>query len=380
MTSQKTAGTSTPLDWRELSILAVICFATVLAMGLGAEVGTRLWWAEDERNACLDISDRTQFRPQARCVAHLKNAEGPWVSFDYNDCGYRSPHPCGPKKDSVPRIVVMGTSTAAGLFVPYDEHFAARTERALSAQCGRPVELQNVGSLLVGMIGQQDLLDEVAGLRPDAVVLVVNPADVGFLPMRRDTTVARPALGQFPQISAPTQVSGLARLRAALRESRALVVAQHFMLENEAFLFRVYQLGHQDDVLRNPLSSTYAEKYATLEVEMHVIGDRFRAEHVPVFLMPLPNRIQAGLISHRVELPDIDPWAFSRKMKSLADHNGLHVVDAFTVVAKSPHAERLFYPVDGHVTGDGNALIAAALQHSLLLGAVPALNACTHPR
>jgi hypothetical protein len=44
--------------------------------------------------------------------------------------------------------------------------------------------------------------------------------------------------------------------------------------------------------------------------------------------------------------------------------------------ASSPHAERLFYVVDGHPNSGANEHIAAALERTLTSGAIPAFAGC----
>jgi hypothetical protein len=360
-------------------VLAAISLGTVMFMGVMAEAGTRVWWPEQPRNPCIIGVNR----PRPGCVATVKNAEGPWTTMAYNACGYRSAHSCGPKSAGTRRVVVMGKSVAEGMYVPYEEHFAPRVEGALTSACGFPAEAQSLGSLDVFLDRQTKLLPEVLGLEPDVVVMALHPFDMnGFL----DKMPEGGAAGRADAPGAPaatratdrqTRLSLLTRLRLLSRESRALLIAQHFMLMNDDFLLRAYQLRQEEDVLRTPPSAAFVRRYQQLEEVIRVLATTLRARGVPLVLLPVPNRIEAALISDRVTLPDVDPWAFSSQLQAIGARTGVRVVDVFARFAARPHAERLFYAVDGHPTGDANALLADVLVRTLKT--VPAFSGCAIP-
>jgi lysophospholipase L1-like esterase len=380
-------------------VLAAISVGTVLVMAVMAEAGTRIWWPEQERNACVRKGVN---RPIAGCTTRLKNAEGPWTTMTYNACGYRSAHACGPKPSGTRRLVVMGKSVSEGLYVPYEEHFATRVERALTAGCGFPVESQSLGSLGVTADRQPALLPEVLGLEPDVVVIPLDPYDMNYFADNmvdetagHDVTPVSPASTPIGGVApaapgaadapsppakrraAPTQqehFSLLTRLRLISRESRALLIAQHFMLVNDAFLMRAYQLGQEEDALRTPSSPAFQRRYTRLETVIRGLATTLGARGVPLVIVPVPNRIEAALVSDRVTLPRVDPMAFSRELHAIGARTGVPVADVFPRFAAHLHAERLFYAVDGHPSGDANALIAAALQQTLTT--VPAFSGC----
>src|SRR5207248_9371256 len=81
------------------------------------------------------------------CSMREKNAEGEWVEYRFNECGYRSAASCRTKPAGTIRIALMGSSVSEGLFVHYEEMFATTAGEALSRIAGRPVEFQNLGVL-----------------------------------------------------------------------------------------------------------------------------------------------------------------------------------------------------------------------------------------
>jgi hypothetical protein len=240
------------------------------------------------------------------------------------------------------------------------------------------VEVQNTASLARPTSKFDALLPEVRGLDPDVVLLTIAPFDL--LDLTKSTP---PAVVDAPIVApAPTPPSHsakllelLAKVRQASRESRALIVAQHYMLRSDASLYRAYQLGQEDDVLRVPLSPTNRDRYALLDSELADMSKQLGAYKVPLVVGAIPNRIQAALLSNHVKLPNTDPGAFARTVDSLSAKDGFLTADITSEFANAPHAESLYYVVDGHPNAGANALIADALEQTLLKQ-VPAFSTC----
>ena len=74
---------------------------------------------------------------------------------------------------------------------------------------------------------------------------------------------------------------------------------------------------------------------------------------------------KAAMISHQINVPGADPYAFPRELKAVGARAGVRVVDTFGRIAAQPHGERLFYAVDGHPTGEAHAIVADLLEQSL---------------
>ena len=381
MTATRTTPDTAPapsVSRRELRILIGISLGTMIVMALLAEVGARVVFPREENNSCYR-PDR--LRPIAGCQATIKGAEAPWTPMAFNDCGYRSAQPCGPRPPGTRRIVVMGKSVSVGLYVRYEDFFAARVERALSAACGFPVESQSLGSLGITADRQADLLPEVLRLAPDVVVLPLEAFDMTYFadgsfddrPPHPPVEVVDPGKVVRPHYNLVTQ------LRLLSRESRALLIAQHFLLMNEDFLLRAYTLGHEEDTLHTPLSEAYQRRYARLETVLRNLSTQLGARGVPLVVIALPNRIQAAMISHHLTVPGTDPYAFSRELQAVGARAGVRVVDTFERIAAQPHGERLFYAVDGHPTGEAHAIVADLLERSLVDGSVPAFRGCQLP-
>jgi len=157
-------------DWLLLPL--IVLSVTIVFLGASDLVADRMF-PETGQLSCAIIDRFGLPRQKPNCVCRYKNPEGPLVEYRYNECGYRSAKPCGMKPRDTVRVVVMGASVAWGLYIPAAETFGARTEAALNRICSRPVEVQNMG----GMVLFKDLpklAREALGLTPDVIVLTVG--------------------------------------------------------------------------------------------------------------------------------------------------------------------------------------------------------------
>jgi hypothetical protein len=341
------------ITYRELFRLVLVALVTAIALGVLAEVGTRVAWPESESNACTANSSR---RPTPNCSARLKNAEGPWTTVAYNSCGYRSSEPCRTKPPNTIRVVVLGTSLADGLYVRDEDYFATRAESALAKVCGRSVQFLDVPSGGVTFDRLDSHINETLGLAPDAVLVVFAPFDLPAFDQPVRTAAAK----------SPESHGGIiAWARMKSRMSRALLIAQHFLLMDEDFFVRAYQLGGVDDVLREPMSEPFVRRYTQLDSMTERLVHGLSRENVPLYLLPVPNRIQAALLDDSPRIPGVNPRAFFERVRQGADRAGAGIVDVVPEFAAAPHAESFFYPVDGHLNGAGNDVLSRAVVRTI---------------
>ena len=86
---------------------------------------------------------------------------------------------------------------------------------------------------------------------------------------------------------------------------------------------------------------------------------------------------EAALLSSPRLPPHVDPFAFGREVQTIASKHGAGYVDLMGPFSRIPNAENLYYVVDGHVTTEGNKMIAEELAQKLQDGSVPAFSRCT---
>ena len=366
-THSKPPDADESLPRRDFWLLPLVVIL-VLSVVLGASelIASRLF-PERGHFSCgtNDTSGGRHLKPN--CVTHYKNAEGPDVEYRFNECGYRSSKPCGPKPPGALRIALIGTSVTMGLYVPSDETFAVRTERALSQICQRPVEVQNLGAIM-NMASQPEVVDEAMGLSPDVIVLTVSPFDIQ----------------EAPAVRHSEQQTNSAKIKAAwykfklrIRNSRFALAAAHFALMDEQMLYQVFlSNGTSRDLMSSPPTPMGERRYSEFAGTLDRMMPRLTSTGTPVVVLAVPNRIAAAMVSNNSRVEGVDPWWFGRRISAMASERGGLPVDVTAKFAASPHAERLFYPVDNHPTGEAHAIIADALVERLTDGSIPQMSVC----
>src|SRR6202012_3968476 len=97
---------------------------------------------------------------------------------------------------------------------------------------------------------------------------------------------------------------------------------------------------------------------------------------VSLIIMPVPSRAEAALLSTTRPRPHIDAGAFGRLLECIAAKHGAGYLDLMKTFRQIPKSEHLYYVVDGHLTPDGQQVVAARLADKLLSGSVPAFAGC----
>jgi hypothetical protein len=320
MTFEPTKGS---LPRKDLLLLPLISLLTVLLMIGAAEFTTRKIWPEKMRDDCFSVDPVLGNRFAPNCSTMRKNAEGPWIRYEYNECGYRGTTSCGPKPQGTLRIVLMGSSAAFGLDVPYDQHIAVRAAPGLAEVLGHPVEFQNLGGVGRDWSKNEMVLDEVLSLKPDAIFYFVMPFDL----IRMD------------------------RLESELPQDA-----------DESFLLRAVQnYGDPLDVSRQPTPPLGEKRFALLDMIVGKLADRAREAHVPCFMIAVPNRAEVVMIRSNAQIPHMDPYIFPQQMQATAQRHGVAYIDLLPYLKNAPNAADLYYRVDGHPTGTFHELLTRIL-------------------
>jgi len=346
-----------PLGRRDLIILPLISLLTILLLTCVAELLARQIWPAKLRDDCEYHTKLLGDRHKANCTMVMKNIEGPWVRYQTNECGYRGTASCGPKPPGTLRVAIMGTSIAYGLYVPYDQYFANVAAPELAKIWHHPVEFQNLGDVGPGWAKSDIVLNEMLALKPDAVIYMAMPFD-----LNRMDSVSSPPKDLVARAVEQEKSLTWTDLRVAAKESRVLIVAQHFMLRDENFFLRAFE-DYADplDVSRVPTPPQVEQRFDRIDKMIGRLADRDRAAGVSSYMIALPNRVESALISKDIKLPNMDAYVFPARMGEIAKKHGMGYIDIVPELKKTPNAELLFYAVDGHPASGAHALMARAV-------------------
>ncbi|MGS0891018.1 SGNH/GDSL hydrolase family protein [Burkholderia stagnalis] len=374
MPSHETAGvaTSRKLPRRDYVLLPLIVVMTVVCLFVAAECATRVIWSAGMRGSECHVTDaREGMRNVPNCTMTVKTPETPWVTYHYNGCGFRSTEDCGPKPAGTRRVALLGTSFAEGTSLAYDESFAALAEHDLSRMCGAPVEVQNLGVYEMPYRKVLNRIGPALALQPDAVVLTVAPFDLEKINL--------PDVADTPAIAAAASPHAdlMTRVKGWLSGSRAVVVAQHYMFENPDIQVPMYlKYGDKADFLRPPFSDAWRERLETFDSVAATVAGRFRAAGVPVALMLIPQRTQAGLLVAKSLPPGVDPSALDHALAAIAAKHGMRYIDLAESLKRSANPADYYYPVDNHLNAAGARVVARSMVTGLTAGTSPAFPAC----
>ena len=363
---------------KDLLVLPFLSLVTVVVMLGTSEMAARSIWPEQAKDACeIRKGDDISFRKN--CRSTIKAAEGPWVDNAYNDCGYRTRESCGPKKPGTTRIAVVGSSISFGFQVPYDQSYPALTSRALTKQCGRPVELQSTGAPHNTLLTVYKHFDEALALHPDMVIFTLNPYDVQINDMRPELEgqLDNP-IGTTSTPKAPERVSSFkSDILTPLKQSRSIYMLQHQLYMDPATYIKLYLLygDSGSGYLKNSFSPGWQRNIQNLDSLVAAMARKTEAAHIPLVILTVPAAAQVALQSSAPRI-GLDPEAFARQISSVASAHGVQAIDTLPAMAGDDKPMSMFYVVDGHVGPSGQSRIAATLDDQLRSARFPLFAGC----
>ncbi len=366
------AGPGERLPRRDYILLPLISLITIIAMIAAAETVSRVIWPDYTLDPCSLPGGH--YKPN--CSVKQKTMEGPSYLLSFNECGYRTLAPCGPKPSGHIRAALLGSSFALGFGVPYEDTFAVKTEQQLSRACRRPVEIQNLGAEALQPLQVYRRVDEALALQPDLLIITINPADAV-------TDYTDREISDRDQPSAlERKVVPLSRLAQLSREVSDqftfIQVLQHFRyLNKNDYIQHFLSYGDQVDYLRPPMSEAWRRRFAQLDLLMGEMADKAHQRGVPLIFISGLNRIQAGLLNEPNFRPGIDPYAFEREFAEIAARHDIVNIDPNSEFSHLPNAINLFYPVNGHLTEEGNSVFEQALVRGLLSSDLAVFRGCS---
>jgi hypothetical protein len=350
-------------DWIVLPLIAAV---TALFVLFSAEAASRVGWPEDKFDRCITGAEAD--RPKPNCSGRSKAAEGPWVEDHYNECGNRATGSClAAPAGGAARIAVLGSSTSWGYLVPFDRVWSVQAARAITAACGRPIDVQGLVDLpSVGSFGDLNdhslRLPEAMALHPQLVALVIAPLDLldmpegGFNPMR-----ARPSSEPAPKVDL------IEYSKSLMSGSRAVTVAQHYVYRNpQTYVSTYLRYGDRAGFMRPPLSQQWQERLAYLDAAIGYMAARLMPTGTRLLLVFAPQQAQAIIIADGMKIPGVDAETLNRAIAVIAARHGAIFADGALAFRGVKDATSYFYPADGHLNAAGHALLGRVAADAVL--------------
>lgn len=334
-----------------------------------------------------DASGDVRGRPNSVCWEKIP--EGQWVEYHFNSSGFRSESNFGPKSPGVYRIVVIGSSFAMGTRVPIEKTFATLLPAELARATGRRIEIYNEG--MVGAGGYPPvILKRFKGIlksEPDLILWVLTPWDIENLSNTsdHDEPDPNPRVKELwtKRVNAwlPSRMRSLGEwfvgAGMAFRASPLVLMLRHIIYLDDSQYVRAYL--RQDEEVMGYLRATPGSE---LQEHLHKfdgfdadIESGLKPSGVPLVATLAPLRAQAIMISSGAWPSGIDPYKLGNEISAIIMSHGGVYLDMLPDFRTAPDVGQDYFPVEGHLSADGNRAIAGFLTKKLTDGTIPALKA-----
>lgn len=350
--------------------------------------------SSESKTSCIihDASKGVRGVPNSVCWEKLPESEN--VEYKYNRCGDRAGMECGPKAAHTYRIVMQGSSIAAGYTLQINKTIGALLPIELSEKTGRSVELYDEG---VNASPQNVVLrfQDVLAAQPDLILWVLGPWEIqhalegtaaphqgqaGMTKHRIQQALAsKPLLDAIPDIRAALVDMWDAKFD---RQIKSKIMLQHYLYESRAEYLRLYLLGDKSEtaaLLTQP-GPEYQEKLQQFDRDVSVMEEQARSAGVPLFVTMVPNRAMAAMISGGEWPAGYDPYKLDNELRRIVTSHGANYLGIIQDYSTIPSPEQLYLTVNGHPNAKGDAVISDILAKELTSGVVPALKVSAQPQ
>ena len=143
-----------------------------------SEILSHLIWPAQYGSACI-VADPVQgYRFKPNCSVRGKIAEGPWITYRYNECGYRSEYFVRTKTTRHDAHCNLGIVDEPSTSRAVRSGFFSRAATGLSHLCDRRIDSQNLGLPGSSPAYADSHVHEALALEPDVVIYMVVPYDL----------------------------------------------------------------------------------------------------------------------------------------------------------------------------------------------------------
>jgi len=371
-------------DWILLPLLGLL--TVVLLVGLMELTARRIFSkTETSGDDCVVFHDpSTGPRGIPNSVCEEKIPEGVPTEYRFNGDGFRADVEYGPKQPGVYRIVLLGTSTAAGFRVPREESFAAMLPAQLSRRTGREIELFNeaIPDRYPSIFAAH--FDQVLKSQPDLILLALNARDLQY---DMKGVRAKADLGGR-SLSAPLRAWRALGLTFAthslgsffldvFNQTRTSVLLRHFLYRSPTGYMKSALIASDDAVgyLKSEPSAGWQKRLSDFDRSDAKIEAQAKDTGVPLAVVLMPDRAQATMIQVGEWPAGYDPYKLDDELRAIVSSHGGIYFDLPRDLRTAPNPRRGYFPVDGHLNPQGHAIFDELLAEELTSGAIPALRA-----
>lgn len=374
-------------DWLWLPALSLL---TICLLAGSVELGARRRFARlpTAGENCLAVSDPSDgARGIPHCVVWEKIPEGKLTEYRFNSSGYRDNADLEPKSPGTYRIVMVGTSVAAGFRVAQQQTVGALLPANLSQRIGRKVEVYNEGlPLRTSNSLARDFKDALAA-DPDMILWIVSPLDISYpsLLRRRDQAEPLPprAGAWYFTKAVFAKESFNTSMATIFSHTRAATLLKDLIYESPSLYVQSSLMGadYNKDFLQSESTEEWYRELKEFESSAANIEEQAQRAGIPIAAVLVPDRTQAAMISMMDECPKgFDPYKLGNELRSIIVSHGGTYIDILPEFRTVPNPQLGYFAIDGHPNAEGHAMIARFLARKLAGLTAPAVSAGAQPQ
>jgi hypothetical protein len=353
-------------DWVLLPILSLLtmCLLAGLVELCGHEMFARVSTVGEN---CLVVNDPSNgARGIPNCVIWEKIPEGKPTEYRFNSSGYRNNVDFGPKSPGTYRIVMVGTSVAAGFRVPQEQTIGALLPAELSRRTGRKVEVYNEALPWRTPRSISRIFNEALAANPDMILWIVSPLDIAS-PKYEAGSVTQNGKWNFIRTAFDTE-SFNASMAAIFGHTKTATLLKELLYESPSQYVRSSLMGadYKKEFLQSESSAEWNTELKDFDSSAASIAGQARKAGIPLVVALVPDRTQAALISMTGEWPkDFDPYKVGNEVSSIIVSHGGTYLDILPEFRTVPNPQLGYFALDGHPNALGHAMITRFLTNKL---------------
>jgi lysophospholipase L1-like esterase len=357
-----------------LSLVSIVLFYGVI------EAATRLFWRTENRGGHCAMADRVLINVhKPSCEFADKKTEGALVEFRFNQFAYRDEQLIAEPEEATLELFAVGDSFTMGAMVPFESTYVHVAETDLSARLGHPVAFINGGVSSWDLPQYLVRVTEAVNRGADVITVGVLANDL-FADISQKGLDERAALLEGTSMEETYREIYMAKrplperlYRAVLSNSRALDLFMHVAMSSDAVYAAAYLWREgEDSYLRRTLSAKWVAKLGDAERLLRRMSETARDGGAKLVVISIPQRIQALLLSESDRYPDLDAHALSSQLGRICRSLDIPYIDYLDSLATLERPTSLYFPVDGHLTSEGQERLGHFVADRLLeLGALP---------
>lgn len=380
-------------DWIVLPLLSLLTICSIL---LALEVTAQRLFPNPVQPGrptlanCLVMDDpSTGVRGVPNCNGWAGVYESGPAEYQLNSCGHRAGMECGAKPQGTYRIVLLGTSTALGWSLSREKTFAARLPGEIERLTGRKMDLYNEAMMWQSPLDILLSFKDVEAAKPDMILWVMPP----ILPLTAGDRVpphdnlprasSNDDAGVLPAVLSKAQgavasgslIDGMHYLVGELQSSQIQFMLQHYLYESQTQFVTSYLRGNEARFLRSEPTPDWQHALTTFDGYFAQVAEQAKSAQVPLVVVMAPYRAQTAMVAMGEWPAGYDPYRLDRDLRTIVTKHGATYLDVLPDYRNIPNPEKDYFPIDGHPTAAGHAVLARLLAKEITGGAIPALNA-----